>query len=323
MEIIAPKLAQLMKDDVLEIRGDGRAGSGMLLALQSVAAVAVTLPQMFVQEWPFFSSARKGAPTRGFLRLSNKPINKASEVTHPHIVVAMDEGVTRMVDFAQGVAPGGIFIMNTPRSPEEVAQKYHLSGRVYTVSGDAIAAKHMKSPMGNISVFALFTEIIPGFELLRARKELEKMLTKRRLPKAIVQANCDVFDASLGQAQHGDFDFARLSDHAAAEFHGYGELAPGAQSRLRLSRKNLTSAYARTGFSLRFYDPKGDCNGCGHCIVNCPENIIEFVPDAERGVRVTGADIGNYCKLCRECISVCPKQLFTEVPDSELEKLRL
>lgn len=323
MKPVSARLESLLHDDVLEIRGDGRAGSGMLLALQSVAAVAVTLPHMFVQEWPFFSSARKGAPTRGFLRLSNKPINKASEVTTPHIVVAMDEGVTRMVDFAQGVAKGGIFIMNTALNPEDVAKKYHLSGRVYTIAGDSIAARHMKSPMGNISVFTLFTEIIPGFEPMRARKELEKMLAKRRLPKAIVQSNCDVFDASLGQARHGDFDFALPADHAAAEFHGYGELAPGAQSRLRLSRKNLTSAYARTGFSLSFQDPRGDCNGCGHCIVNCPENIIDFVPDEERGVRVTGADVGNYCKLCRECISVCPKQLFTEVPDVELEKLKL
>lgn len=323
MKPITPQLETLLKDDVLEIRGDGRAGSGMLLALQSVAAVAVTLPHMYVQEWPFFSSARKGAPTRGFLRLSNKPINKASEITRPHIVVAMDEGVTRMVDFAQGVVPGGIFIMNTTRTPEEIAKKYHLSGQIYTIDGNALAAKHMKSPMGNISVFALFTEIIPGFEPLRARKELEKMLTKRRLPKAIVQGNCDVFDASLGQAQHGEFDCALPADHVASEFHGYGELAPGAQTRLRLSRKNLTSAYARTGFSLAFKDPKNECNGCGHCIVNCPENIIEFVPDAENGVRVTGADIGNYCKLCRECISVCPKQLFTEVPDDELEKLKL
>lgn len=323
MKPISSQLEKLLQDDVLEIRGDGRAGSGMLLALQSVAAVAVTLPHMYVQEWPFFSSARKGAPTRGFLRLSNKPINKASEITRPHIVIAMDEGVTRMVDFAQGVDKNGIFIMNTAQSPEAVAKRYHLSGRVYTIDGNALAAKHMKSPMGNISVFALFTEIIPGFEPMRARKELEKMLTKRRLPKAIIQSNCDVFDASLGQAQHGDFDFALPSDHTAMEFHGYGELAPGAQSRLRLSRKNLTSAYARTGFALSFQDPNNFCNGCGHCIVNCPENIIEFVPDAVNGVRVTGADIGNYCKLCRECISVCPKQLFTEVPDDELEKLKL
>jgi pyruvate ferredoxin oxidoreductase gamma subunit len=323
MGITTPNLQKILTDGVLEIRGDGRAGSGMLLTLQSVAAVAVTIPQLYVQEWPFFSSARKGAPTRGFLRLSYAPIQKASEVTTPQIAIAMDEGVLRMVDFAQGVAPDGIFIVNTPKAPEEVAQKYHLSGRVYTIAGDQIAARFMRSALGNISVFALLTEILPEFTAMRARHELEKMLAKRRLPKPIIHANCDVFDASLGQSQVGDFTIARPSDHQNITFHGYGELAPGAQSRLRLSRTNLTSAYARTGFSLQFSDPKNECNGCGHCIINCPENIIEFVPDDERGVRVTGADIGHYCKLCRECIAVCPKQLFTEVANPELEKLKL
>lgn len=323
MEMKTRNLPRILTDGVLEIRGDGRAGSGMLLTLQSVAAVAVTIPHLHVQEWPFFSSARKGAPTRGFLRLSYNPIQKASEVTTPHITIAMDEGVLRMVDFAQGVASGGILIMNTPKSPEEVAQKYRLNGHVYTIAGDAIASKFMKSPLGNISVFALLVEILPEFTALRARHELEKMLTKRRLPRPLVQANCDVFDASLGQAQSGIFSFSRSADHRNVAFHGYGELAPGAQSRLRLSRNNLTSAYARTGFSLKFNDPRGDCNGCGHCIINCPENIIEFVPDDERGVRVTGADIGNYCKLCRECIAVCPKQLFTEVASPDLERLKL
>lgn len=316
-------LEKILSDGVLEIRGDGRAGSGMLLTLQSIAAVAVTIPRLHVQEWPFFSSARKGAPTRGFLRLSYSPIQKASEVTTPHIAIAMDEGVLRMVDFAQGVPPNGTFIMNTSRTPEEVAKKYHLSGRIYTIAGDQISARFMKSPLGNISVFALLTELLPEFTAIRARHELEKMLAKRRLPKPIIHANCDVFDASLGQAQSGDFTIARPSEHQNVGFHGYGELAPGGQSRLRLSRKNLTSAYARTGFSLQFSDPRGDCNGCGHCIINCPENIIEFVPDNERGLNVTGADIGNYCKLCRECIAVCPKQLFTEVANPELEKLKL
>lgn len=323
MEITPLPLEEILKNDTLEIRGDGRAGSGMVLTLQCLAAVAVTIPRLHVQEWPFFSSARKGAPTRGFLRLSFNPIKKASEVTAPHIAIAMDEGVTRMVDFAQGVGSGGIFIMNTQKTPEEVAQKFHLSGRVYTIAGDQIAAKFMKSPLGNISVFALLTEILPEFMPLRARHELEKMLAKRRLPSALVRANCDIFDASLNQANYGDFNFARAGDHSAVGFHGYGELAPGAQSRLRLSRENLTSAYARTGFSLQFSDPRSDCNGCGHCIINCPENIIEFVPDEERGVRVTGADINNYCKLCCECIAVCPKKLFTEVATTDLERLKL
>ena len=313
MEIIADRLDTILSESCLELRGDGRAGSGIILAMQTVAAVAVNDPALHVQEWPFFSSARKGAPTRGFLRLSSKPIEKASEITNPHITIMMDEGVTKMVDFAEGVVRGGIFILNTPLTPKEAAEKFRLSGRVFTMDGDALAQKFLKKPLGNISVFALLSGILPGFSPKTSREHLKHHLQKRRLPESLVDANMELFDASLGQAKEEDCDSSMPGDHPLQAFQGYGSLMPGAQSRLRLSRTNLTSAFARTGFSLKFSDLQNACNGCGHCITNCPENIIQFHADPETAVRVTGADITQYCKLCRECIEVCPKQLFQEI----------
>ena len=320
MEIIQDKLDQILNEGALEFRGDGRAGSGIVLTMQSIAAIAVTDPTLHVQEWPFFSAARKGAPTRGFLRLSRKPIEKSSDVQHPHISIMMDEGVTRMVDFAEGVRPGGIFVLNTPMSPKAAAKKFKLSGRVFTIDGDNLALQYLKNPLGNISVLAVLMNILPGFEPEQAVRKLRDLLKKRRLPESLIQANGNLFQASLGKAHQADCNEAGSSDHQTSPFQGYGELMPGAQSRLRLSRTNLTSAYARTGFVLHFEDPKKDCNGCGHCIINCPENIIRFEPDPEIGVRVLGADISSYCKLCRECIEVCPKNLFKEVPHHEVMK---
>lgn len=315
MEMRLDRLERILTDGVLEIRGDGRAGSGIVLALQALAAVAIADPQLHAQEWPFFSSARKGAPTRGFLRISRRPILKASEITAPHIAILMDPGVATMVDFAQGVPRDGIFVLNTTETPAVAAARYRLSGHVYTIAGDAIAVPFLPKPLGNISVFALLTELLPGFDPRTARERLVSLLKKRRLPESLVAANGRLFDASLGQARHADCDNAAPTDHRPTLCQAHGEVAPGAQSRLRLSRTNLTSAYARTGFRLHFADPEGLCNGCGHCIVNCPENIIQFHPDPSVGVRVTGADIGNYCKLCSECIAICPKGLFTEITD--------
>ena len=306
-------LEKTLTEGVLEIRGDGRAGSGLVLTLQSVASVAVADPTLHVQEWPFFSSARKGAPTRGFLRLSRKLISISSDITAPHIAIMMDEGVATMIDFAEGVGNDGVFILNTHLSPTDAAKRFQLSGHVYTIDGDTISAQFLKKPIGNISVFALLMEILPGFDPAIAKQRLEALLKKRRLPAPLVQSNIELFEASLGQSHHAFFKESQKG-HASQIFRNYGELAPGAQSRLRLSRTNKTSAYARTGFVLQFADPQSVCNGCGHCIINCPENIIQFQADPVIGVRVTGADVTNYCKLCRECIAVCPKQLFVEVP---------
>lgn len=315
---IKDRLNGILQDAVLEMRGDGKAGSGMQLAIQSVAAAAVEDPTLFVQEWPFFSSARKGAPTRGFLRLSRKPILKSSEITHPHIVLLMDEGVTHFVDFAEGVGEEGIFVANTKLSPDEVARRYHLTGTVVTIDGDGISSKHLSKPLGNISVFAILMELLPGFDPESARERLRYILKKRNLPSVLVEKNITIYNESLGQGKMALCREAKAGEHQTKAFDGYGDLVPGAQSRLRLSRTNHTAAYARTGYVLHFEDPTHQCTGCGHCIMNCPENIIRFVPDPKKGLQVTGADISSYCKLCRECIEICPKDLFSEVPKLEV-----
>ena len=153
MELNAGQFEKILCEGSLDIRGDGRAGSGILLAMQSLAMVAIGDPTLYVQEWPFFSAARKGAPTRGFLRLSRRPIEKSSNILSPHISILMDEGVAKMVDFAEGSLRGGIYILNTGHSPEEVAKKYRLTGRVYTIDGDKLGEKYLKKPIGNISIF--------------------------------------------------------------------------------------------------------------------------------------------------------------------------
>ena len=52
--------------------------------------------------------------------------------------------------------------------------------------------------------------------------------------------------------------------------------------------------------------------------MNCPEGIIHFERDAERGVLVTGLSQSQFCKQCLECVAVCPEKLFQQVPFEEL-----
>lgn len=315
MEILNPD--RLLTEDVLEIRGDGRAGGGLVLAMQSLAGLFIQDPSLHVQEWPFFSSARKGAAIRSFLRVSRKPITIACEVREPQISILSDAAAAHFVDFAEGVPRGGVFIINTHRSPEECAKHYKLSGKVLTIDGDGLGKKFLKLPIGNISIFAALIRSIPLLSSDTALKSLLENLKKRRLPESLQKANGELFKASLQDIHEGIFDYSTPSDHQVKEFDGYGALPLGAQSMLRLSRTNLTSNYARSGSRVVFTDPQVKCTGCAACIINCPENIIRFQPDESRGVLVTGADFGSYCKSCRECIESCPEKLFDEQPYEE------
>jgi len=105
LELLDPQ--KLLRESVLEVRGDGKAGGGLVLAFQTLAALLLGDPDLHVQEWPFFSSARRGACIRSFLRVSRRPVTAACEVTRPAMVLLMDEGAARTVDFAEGVPRGG------------------------------------------------------------------------------------------------------------------------------------------------------------------------------------------------------------------------
>ncbi len=310
----AKDLQEIIGSSVLEVRGDGKAGGGLVLAFQSLANLMLHDPEMHVQEWPFFSSARRGANIRSFLRISRRPIQAACEVTRPVLSVLMDEGAARSVDFAQGVPPGGTFVLNTRHTPAECAKHYRLTGRVVTVPGDDIGVKHLKAPIGNVALYVAAARAIGGFGIEQLVDSFLQMLKKRRIPASIIERNRAALLASAEAVQEGEFDEAGPEDHPVAEWAGYGDLPIGAQSALRLSQSNRTADYAPSGFRLRFEDPVTACTGCAHCITNCPEGIIRFVPDAERGLLVTGVDVSTFCKLCGECIAVCPEHLFKEVP---------
>ena len=308
---------ELIRNSVLEVRGDGKAGGGLVLAFQSLAALLLADPGLHVQEWPFFSSARRGACIRSFLRVSRRPITAACEVTRPAMTLLMDEGAARTVDFAEGVPPGGTFVLNTRRSPAECARHYRLSGRVVTVPGDEIGTRFLKHAIGNISAYVAMAHAIGGFEPRDVAETFIHQLEKRRIPDTLLERNRQALAASAGAIREGVFDEAGADDHRPSSFAGYGELPVGAQTGLRLSRANRTADYAPSSFRLRFDDPAAACTGCAHCITNCPEGIIRWRPDAERGLLVTGVDVSTYCKLCGECIAVCPEKLFKEVPFEE------
>jgi 2-oxoacid:acceptor oxidoreductase gamma subunit (pyruvate/2-ketoisovalerate family) len=303
---------EVLRTSILELRGDGKAGGGLVLAFQSLAALMSNDPGLHVQEWPFFSSARRGANIRSFLRVSARPISAACELTRPSIALLMDEAAARSVDFAQGVPVGGTFVLNTRRTPLECAKHFHLSGRVFTVPGDDLGTRYLKAPIGNVSAYVAMAHAIGGFARDQVVETFLKQLKKRRIPEALIERNREALGASFDAIQTGTYDEARPGDHMAPMFEGYGELPVGAQTRLRLSATNRTSDYAKSGFRLVFEDPDLKCTGCAHCITSCPEGIIRWQPDDERGVLVTGADVSSFCKLCGECIAVCPEALFKE-----------
>jgi pyruvate ferredoxin oxidoreductase gamma subunit len=302
---------RLAGGEPIDLRGDGKAGGGLVLVVQAFAAAIAREGKLDVQEWPLFSSARRGARVRAFLRAARGRVEATHQVTSPDVALLMNETVAADVDFAEGTREG-IYVVNTPSSPEAVAARHRLGGTVATVAGDRLAERLLGRPLGNVPVLAALVRATGLVSLESARASLGDRLKKRRLPDRLVEANLTLFDAALAEVRVIETPAGPETDHRARP-PSPRALPAGAQSPLRTSDGNRTSGYGRAGVAIRFHDPSRRCNGCSLCVVQCPEGIITFDADPARGALVTGARFEPYCKACRECIAACPLDLFSEV----------
>jgi 2-oxoacid:acceptor oxidoreductase gamma subunit (pyruvate/2-ketoisovalerate family) len=303
---------RLARGDSIDLRGHGKAGGGLMLAVQSFAAAVAEVPGLDVQDWPLFSSARKGATVCAYLRIARGKVEQSSAVSEPDVAVLMNEAAAEDVDFAEGTKDA-LYVINTWHSPSNAAAKYKLGGTVVTIAGDDLGRKYLGRPLANIAVLAALVRATGLVEPAAARASLQSRLVKRRLPQRIVDANLAMFDAAQDQMLVGEFP---AHEHKPKTFSGYGHLPVGAQSALRTSAKNRTSGYGRPGIKVEFVDPGAKCNGCSLCVVQCPEGIIDFKPDPAKGTLVYGARFLDFCKVCRECVAACPLDLFREIAAS-------
>jgi 2-oxoacid:acceptor oxidoreductase gamma subunit (pyruvate/2-ketoisovalerate family) len=304
--------ARLDRGESIDLRGDGKAGGGLVLAVQAFGAALAHDGSLDVQDWPLFSSARKGANVRAYLRAARGTVQATCAVTQPDVAVLMNEAAAREIDFAEGTR-SALYVVNTNDAPAQIAERYRLGGTVVTIAGDALGETHLGRPLGNIAVFAALVRATGLVDPSIARASLVTTLKKRRLQQRIVDANLALFDDAIDRARSEDFSSGPETDHRKKAFEGYGALPPGAQSSLRTSVVNHTAGYGRPGVSIAFADPTSRCNGCSLCVVQCPEGIIEFEPDRSRGAIVYGAKFADYCKVCRECVAACPLDLFSEI----------
>ena len=99
-----------------EIRWHARAGQGAKSASQ-LYATAQLREGRSVQAFPEYGPERRGAPLRAYTRIDDKPIRRHNTVMHPDVVVVLEPSLLREVDVAEGLAQGGIVLLNAEKPP--------------------------------------------------------------------------------------------------------------------------------------------------------------------------------------------------------------
>ena len=124
---------------LVEIRWHGRGGQGAVTTAEALAKAAIDEGK-YAQAFPSFGPERRGAPVLAFDRISPKvPIRVRAEITQPDAVVILDAGLVKVVNVTAGLKEGGVIIINTKKSLQEMAGEFDKKWSVAVVDANKIA----------------------------------------------------------------------------------------------------------------------------------------------------------------------------------------
>jgi len=136
---------------MLEIRIHGRGGQGAVTSVELIALAAIEEGK-YAQGFPSFGPERRGAPVAAFSRIDDKPIRLRSKIYSPDVVVVLDPSLLGSANPAGGLKEGGLVIVNSNKTEDEVRAEFNYKGRLGLVDASHIAMEEMGVPITNTTM---------------------------------------------------------------------------------------------------------------------------------------------------------------------------
>jgi pyruvate-ferredoxin/flavodoxin oxidoreductase len=112
--------ANLLPKGSISIRIHSVGGWGAITMGKNLALTASELMGLHIKANPKYGSEKKGQPTTFYASLAHEPIRLNCELSHVNVVLSPDPNVFRHSNPLAGMAEGGVFIIQSDKSPEEL-----------------------------------------------------------------------------------------------------------------------------------------------------------------------------------------------------------
>ena len=270
---------------MIEIRLHGRGGQGAVTASRLIATAAYEEGK-YSQAIPMYGTERRGAPLTAFVRLDDQRVRERELVHNPSISIVLDPLIAQQQAVVDNLLPGGLVLLNTHYSPEEV--KIGGDFKVATVDATTIALETLGRAITNTAILGAFAKVTGLIKLESLEKAIKKYFPGR-LGDMNIAAIRRSYEEVKGPIQAPVTD----APEEKADIHvgGYGVL------------KDVSS--------WRVFTPEIDqekCIGCKSCWLFCPETAIQW--DAEKNKPYIEF---NKCKGCGVCANECPVEAIEMV----------
>jgi pyruvate ferredoxin oxidoreductase gamma subunit len=189
---------------LVEIRWHGRAGQGIVTASELLAEAALKAGKYF-QAFPEYGPERMGAPIKAYTRISDEPIEVHYQILNPEVVVVVNPNLLGVVDVAEGLAPDGVVIVNTPETPPQIRERLGLRSnkvKVFTVDATKIALETIKR---DIPATLMLGAIIRATGLVEISATLHLVEEKlgAKLRAEVVQSNVTALRRAFEEVKEG------------------------------------------------------------------------------------------------------------------------
>jgi len=130
-----------------------------------LTALAAIGEGKYAQAFPSFGPERRGAPVMAFVRVSEAPIVTREKVYEPDIVIVLDPTLLKIINVEAGLKEGGVVILNTSKSVEQVRKESGLKARLATVDASKIAMETMRVPITNTTMLGALVKVTAIIEI--------------------------------------------------------------------------------------------------------------------------------------------------------------
>jgi len=145
----------LMPEGAISLRIHSIGGWGAITTGKNLALTAFELAGLEVQANPKYGSEKKGQPTSFYATMARGKIQLNGELQHVDVVLSPDPNVYRSTDPLAGMKEGGVLIIQSEMTPEELWDSFPAEGqekirqknlKVYGLDGFKIAAEEAGDP---------------------------------------------------------------------------------------------------------------------------------------------------------------------------------
>ncbi len=179
-----------MAGKMTEIRWHGRGGQGAKTAAIFLAE-AVLDQGKHSQGFPEYGPERRGAPIRGYTRISDEPIRLHCSIAEPDIVIVLDPTLldSPAAGVTSGTGPGTVFLINTVEAPQAIRERLGVDGgTIHTVDASLIAKECFGKPIPNMPMIGALSAVTDVIDMEDLKASMAARL-KKKFSQAVVDGN--------------------------------------------------------------------------------------------------------------------------------------